>query len=260
MCMVLLHFQPTKKCPLQLIFNRDESYTRSTATLAAWAPSVAGGGRIYGGRDLKAGGTWFACTPSGGFCCLTVYRDPYVFNPDRLSRGLLVTQYLEKHGEKGWLDGYLAWLETHSKAYNPFNILFGDSHEVIYFCSANRQSQRLQSGLHVLSNGELNNTWFKVQRLKALYVKEYAQEMALDHETLFSILHDDTRAPDDKLPNTGISKEQEHLISSIFIASEHYGTRASSILQFHETEPSVFIERNYAAGGGFLGDVMCQVV
>jgi uncharacterized protein with NRDE domain len=43
-------------------------------------------------------------------------------------------------------------------------------------------------------------------------------------------LQNQDRPPDDHLPNTGVGKELERVLSPIYIASPGYGTRCSTIL------------------------------
>src|SRR5256714_4879658 len=58
MCTVLLRFAPGTSCPLLFGAVRDEFVDRS------WDPPAAHwGGRLLGGRDRSAGGTWLAVDP-----------------------------------------------------------------------------------------------------------------------------------------------------------------------------------------------------
>ena len=52
-------------------------------------------------------------------------------------------------------------------------------------------------------------------------------------EALLELLADRQRAADSELPSTGVPLEWERLLSSIFIASPGYGTRASTALLHH---------------------------
>ena len=64
----------------------------------------------------------------------------------------------------------------------------------------------------------------------------------LTEPTLLNILQSESIPPDDQLPNTGVGIEFERLLSTVFIKSNEYGTRCSTIitldydnlLQFHE--------------------------
>ena len=52
-----------------------------------------------------------------------------------------------------------------------------------------------------------------------------------------------TKAPDCRLPETGVSLDMERLLSSAFIESPTYGTRASSLLRIHDGQPAEFLEK-----------------
>ena len=81
-------------------------------------------------------------------------------------------------------------------------------------------------------------------------------------ERLFQILRDTAKAPVDQLPSseeTGHSPEIELLLSSIFIESDWYGTRASTILTIQSSCASpptcTFSERTFAENGEYVEDV-----
>lgn len=59
------------------------------------------------------------------------------------------------------------------------------------------------------------------------------------------MLNNTTQAPDEKLPDTGIGLELERLLSSIFIKSEKYGTRCSTIITLDKDNKSRFTESTY---------------
>ena len=57
--------------------------------------------------------------------------------------------------------------------------------------------------------------------------------------------HDHRTASDDELPSTGVSLDFERLLSSRFIRSPGYGTRACSVLSFDRQGRIEFSEQNY---------------
>jgi uncharacterized protein with NRDE domain len=62
----------------------------------------------------------------------------------------------------------------------------------------------------------------------------------------FELLADETLAAAEDLPDTGISKEREKLLSPIFIRTPNYGTRSSTVLLIdsdfrHDFEERVFV-------------------
>ena len=52
------------------------------------------------------------------------------------------------------------------------------------------------------------------------------------------------------LAETGLGAARERMLSSIFIASETYGTRCSTVLSVSTSHRARFIERTYDPGGG----------
>jgi uncharacterized protein with NRDE domain len=80
-CTILLRLDPTGAEPVVVAANRDEFRDRPSAGPAALAP-----GR-FGGRDLRAGGTWLAVAPSG-LAAVTNVRAAAV-RPTARSRGEL---------------------------------------------------------------------------------------------------------------------------------------------------------------------------
>ncbi len=109
----------------------------------------------------------------------------------------------------------------------------------------------LHTGLHVISNGQPTEPWFKCERLRTRVtqellplvtqgvVKEEWQAIAL------AILSDSIQATDDNLPDTGVPDSIEKALSSIFI--EHgrlpnYGTRTQSILTLQGNEFELLTE------------------
>ena len=68
-------------------------------------------------------------------------------------------------------------------------------------------------------------------------------------EALLGLLSDATRPSDDVLPRTGVGEAWERLLSSAFIASEHYGTRSSTVVLVGRTGNAIFVEQGFAPGG-----------
>jgi uncharacterized protein with NRDE domain len=64
--------------------------------------------------------------------------------------------------------------------------------------------------------------------------------------SLLAMMHDTQRAPDGDLPATGVSLELERMLSSMFIASDEYGTRCSTACVIDRHNVVRFAERTYA--------------
>jgi uncharacterized protein with NRDE domain len=70
----------------------------------------------------------------------------------------------------------------------------------------------------------------------------------INKEDLFDLLLDQSKADDEDLPVTGIPRDLEKAISSIFIKTENYGTRCSTLLLIDRDGNVDFTERTYKPG------------
>ena len=68
-------------------------------------------------------------------------------------------------------------------------------------------------------------------------------------ERLLALLADAEPAAEHELPQTGVPLEWERRLSSIFIASPEYGTRASTALIRHADGSLNIIERSFGPAG-----------
>lgn len=256
MCLILVAWQSHPDYALVVAGNRDEFYARPAAPAQWWQDAP----QVLGGRDLAEvigeAGTWMGISGDGRFAALTNYRAPSEKRTDARSRGELVSGYLRGQESP---EEYLSTLAGDSGAYNGFNLLASDLHELWWYSNRapGRQPQRLRPGLYGLSNALLDTPWPKVRsRVGAL-----AEALAADtgHATAsatpyLDLLADERQAADFELPATGVAPEWEKLLSSAFIRSPHYGTRASTVLRVRHDGRFDFSERSFNAGGK-IGDV-----
>jgi uncharacterized protein with NRDE domain len=56
---------------------------------------------------------------------------------------------------------------------------------------------------------------------------------------------DDAPPSDERLPDTGVGLDWERILSSVFVRSDAYGTRSSSIILYHESGVLTFLERTF---------------
>jgi uncharacterized protein with NRDE domain len=113
----------------------------------------------------------------------------------------------------------------------------------------------LPRGLHGLSNASLDVPWPKLMRTRRRlsdWIATGVQETA----PLFAALADRAQAADAELPSTGVTLERERMLSSPFIASEHYGTRCSTVLTIDREGRARFHERSFAADTSPTGEVV----
>lgn len=236
MCLILAAWQAHPDYPLVVAANRDEFFARPTAPAQFWeeAPDV------LAGRDLEAGGTWLGVTRRGRFAALTNFRDPARNKPGVPSRGGLVSGFL--YGAQS-AEEYLRELETVADRYNGFNLMFGGRDGLWCFSNCGEGERKLPPGVYGLSNHLLDTPWPKVARGKSALAD--ALEALPDEGPLFALLSDDSIAPDNALPRTGVSLEWERLLSASFVRSPAYGTRSSTVVLLDRTGKLRFTEQTF---------------
>ncbi len=197
---------------------------------------------MLAGKDLQAGGTWMGITRNGRLAALTNYRDPKNINPEADSRGMLVTSYLT-----GRMDPqhYLEKIDSSKIPYNGFNLLTGDSQHLYYYSNRERVVRKLAPGIYGLSNHLLDTPWPKVSKGKSKLASLLKAEGPLNIEPLFSILTNRSVADDNELPDTGVGREWERVLAPMFISSDIYGTRSSTILLWEKTHEVQFEEQTF---------------
>ena len=67
----------------------------------------------------------------------------------------------------------------------------------------------------------------------------------ISHDRLMEILTDHRIAEDHELPDTGVALDIERLLSSRFIRSADYGTRACSVVTLDREQRIEFSEQNF---------------
>jgi len=252
MCLVALAIDHSRRFPLVVAANRDEHFKRATARLAWWTPDA--GPAILSGRDLEAGGTWMGLTAEGRLALLTNVRDPGRNDPAAPSRGRIVPDWLSARERT---DRF--WMRTALSGYNGFNLIAFDFRQGECFWATNdgRHPQRLERGVHGLSNAALDTPWPKVDALKARLraAIDAAESVDALSAQLFDALADRSEAPDDALPRTGVPLEWERRLSAAFIRTPDlgYGTRCSTLLVTERVNRHLVthvFERTFSATGG----------
>jgi len=207
----------------KLIFagNRDEFYDRPSSEMTWWEDND----NVLAGRDLTHGGTWLGFTKSGKFATVTNFRD--FFNPPfkGKSRGKLVRDFLTSSSSP---DEYLKRADSERNQYDGYNLILYQNNELYYHSNKVAGYYLLPQGIYGLSNATLDTPWPKVVKGKK-HLTEIIQKEDF-RTSLFQLLKDEEIFPDEKLPDTGIGLEKERWLSSIFVKSDVYGTRTSTIL------------------------------
>ena len=219
MCVVALALNAHPKWSIILAGNRDELHARPSAPLAQWEGTDS---QIIAGRDLVSGGTWLGVSTTGRLAVVTNIRTGALPDPDKLSRGDLVADYLRG-----------AALPPHDALddYNPFSLLTLGP-EGAALC-ANRPAaafMALPPGLHALSNGLPDEDWPRKNRLMHHFESVLNNSTDLTAELLDILAKEDTA-------------------DSPFIRNTYYGTRCSTILLIDYAKRGTITEQCFDAEG-----------
>ena len=244
MCLAIVALNAHPRYPLVIAANRDEFHARP-ADRAQWWPNG-----ILAGRDRTGGGTWFGITRNGRWSLVTNFREGIARDPRAPSRGALVTRAL--HAADGPLE-HAARVAVDGQRFHGFNLLLGVRATAAYASNRSSGGVALGDGIHGLSNHLLDTPWPKLVRSKAR-LREALQEDGDLVVAAFALLADREAAPVAALPATGVSAQWERVLSPVFIVSDDYGTRCSTVLTVDNAGGVRFVERSFDPRGNFPGD------
>lgn len=246
MCLILFAYDCHPQYSLVVAANRDEYYSRSTARAGFWEDCPD----VLAGRDLERSGTWLGITKKGRFAALTNYRDPASYKSKALSRGMLVKDYLcSILGPPEYAESIRGVREE----YNGFNLLMLSGGAMWYYSSRGMSAETIRPGVYGISNRLLDTPWPKVEKGKQGLRKILEESGDVPVEKLFDLLSDRAGVNDEELPDTGVSLRWERLLSPVFIESDTYGTRSSTIIAVHRKRGVLFAERSFGPGGVRIG-------
>lgn len=221
--------------------NRDEFYARPALPAHNWQEFPA----IFAGKDLEGGGTWMGISKVGKefrFAALTNVRNPTLMKDNAPTRGLLVSNYLSSSIEP---QAYIEELKKIEHLYNGFNLLVGNEDSLIWYSNFGHEhamnGMSLKPGFYGVSNALLDTPWPKLTHAKNKFEQLVSHEAEEEH--FFKMLADTQTAPDNQLPDTGVSYEWEKMLSAICIRSKEYGTRVSTYVEVTQGVPPLFHER-----------------
>ena len=254
MCIAAIAWQLFDEMPLVLLSNRDEFLQRPTTPAHQWVDMP-----IYAGRDDQSGGTWLGIhqqtlssdnvqsenvfSQNGRWAAVLNFRDGVQAAPDQRSRGELVTDFLTSD-----LSPLAYARQVNLQAYAGFNLIVGDDKQAVIVNNRGYPPTALHSGLHIISNGQPDNAWFKSERLRGRVRQEVlpliSESLAFHNgdkdywlPAAWEVLTDTQQAPDEQLPDTGVPPALEQALSSICIDTSelpNYGTRTQSILTLNK--------------------------
>ncbi len=236
MCLIVFALNVHPEYKLILGANRDEFYNRPASPAKFWDDHK----NLLAGKDLKDGGTWLGVTKQGRFAAITNYRDLRNIKLNTPSRGNIVKSFLIKDDD---IENFSKEIISTKGHYNGYNLIYGCADYLFYFSNYNNSLQKIDKGIHALSNHLLNTPWFKVVKSKNQFERVIQNNFAA--EDIFKILSDTILSPDNELPETGLDKEREKIISSIFIKTKEYGTRCSTVITIDNNNFVNFTERTF---------------
>jgi uncharacterized protein with NRDE domain len=237
-CLILAAWDAHPDYPLVVASNRDEFFERTSLPMHWWADVP-----VLGGRDLTAGGSWMTLSATGRFAAVTNVRD--FTRPDAAlrSRGEIPVAFCAGNDSPA---DYCRRLPA--EEFTGYNALASDLHTLWWTSNWAGAALPLDAGIYGISNAALDTPWPKVVNGRRHFADALAS--GANVEDFFAVLADDTVAPDELLPDTGIGIELERLASPAFISSPDYGTTASTVLRIRRDRSYDVEERRFLHGAG----------
>ena len=255
-CLILFAYRLHPQRPLVVAANRDEYYARPALPAHWWGEAP---GRVFGGRDQTAGGTWLAVSKHGHLAAVTNWTE------DRnrrmpASRGDLPLGFLAA-GASG--RDFIAGVD--GSRYAGYNFIGFDGEELIYTSNRTGEARLLEPGIYGLTNTRLGTglaaNGERIPVPSGVDAPHHAYEewpkavlgtAALKHiaaaattEALIELLSRpllplETPADREMTP--------ERSYSPAFIHGVEYGTRASTAI-IVERESLAFVEQQHGPHG-----------
>ncbi len=240
MCLITFAYKTHPDYPFVLAANRDEFHKRPAKPVHLWDSEPP----IIAGKDLKAGGTWMGLNAKGHIAALTNYRKLSEFKENAPSRGEIVTRFLQSYDN---ISAILEQIRQTADLYNGFNLIAGSIDDLYYITNKKDEIQSVEPGYHTVSNAFLNTPWPKSEWARN-QLQSTMKNGVPDEEEIFRFLLDTRRYPMEKLPETGLPEDLEKAVSSVFIQTENYGTRCSSVIYMDTNGEITFVERSFKPG------------
>ena len=249
MCLIIFAHRVDENAPLVVAANRDEFHARPTRPSQRWPEHPD----LVAGQDLEQGGTWMGITRHGRFAAITNFRGGA--GPAPRSRGELTLDFLVSRDSP---EDYLMAVAARADEYAGFNLLVGDNTGLWYIGNhADSAPRELAPGVYGLSNAALDTPWPKVDDGKAR-LADLLRGQALSHNDLATVVSDPAEADPEILAGIGQHSELEQRLSSQFIITPEYGTRATTTLRQDASGAIYWQELTFDAAGGQTGK--CELV
>jgi uncharacterized protein with NRDE domain len=245
MCLIAVARNAHPRFPLILLGNRDEFHARPSVAASWWPEHPA----VFGGRDLKAGGSWLGVSRGGRLAVVTnnPLRPPA---PDRdLSRGALVRDWLTATPATG---PFLDAVARDEARYAGFSLIVGtlaDGLEGFAVPAGDLGARwRLPDGITALSNSPRETPWPKVGWLQRA-LENYLGRPELETEELLALLS--RRMP---VAEPEEDSPQANARVTPFVTGTDYGTRAATLILADTRGGWHCIERRFGPGGVPAGE------
>lgn len=250
MCLVAVAWRAHPHYPLILVGNRDEFHERPSAA-ADWWPDAP---TVFGGRDLKAGGSWLGIGQNGRVAVVTnnPLRPASAERP--LSRGALVRDWLIGSETT---DEFLQGVASLEARYGGFSLLVGTAGEKLcgFITPAGALGSRwtVPTGVSVLTNSPREAPWPKAVWLERQLTAYLAKPQ---HAPGITPLADDLLALiGRRMPVT--QADDDSLLARVrvlpFVSGKEYGTRASTVILVDQRGGWSCIEQRFGPGGVPVG-------
>lgn len=202
MCLIAIAHRASARYPLVIAANRDEDYSRPSHAADFWPDAP----QVLGGRDAVANGSWLAVTRAGRFAAVTNLRGAVARGR---SRGELVSAFVTGGADP------LSYARSVAVAdYAGFHLLVGEAGGDVVYLASSGELAVLDSGVYAFSNAPNGEHWPK----EALAVE--AMQSALESDGI-----------DDELMTFLTTRRGSGSVETeVFIESERYGTRASTVI------------------------------
>ena len=239
MCLILLSLRPNPRYRFILAANRDEYYKRPAKPAKFWSDCP----RLLAGRDLTANGTWLGITRDGKFAAVTNYYEIGIANSNMRSRGNLTSNFL---ASEQTIDQYSSYVNANKNLYKGYGLLFGSFKHVRYMSNRHEMQTDLTYGIHGLSNHYLNSPWPRVQIGKKWIEQETEQGATIDPERLFNILlYKGDTGKFTECQDSGSASTPNEPDVAMFLRSQDFGTRSSTVILVEKSGAIYFEERTY---------------
>jgi uncharacterized protein with NRDE domain len=228
MCLIVFAWRVIPGVPVIACANRDEFYDRPATPAGPWPENPD----IIAGRDLQGGGSWMGVTRHGAkFAALTNIRAPASAATTR-RRAAPWSPISSRASSTRRPTSTASPRRRRVQRLQPDP---GRPRRPVLVLEPRRRDPRngkaLEPGIYGVSNGLLDAPWPKVLRTKATFASLLLQ--GAPEEAYFEMLADTTRAPDLRLPDTGVPIEVERQLSAVCIEIPGYGTRTSTVVKLY---------------------------